>query len=99
MKLVRKNILQYPTLFFPNGDGGYDVSFPQFPGCVTFGRTFEEAQTKAAEVLELWIEELSEHDVAIPNPEHLPILARVATSVPTRIPMTRSYATPVGTTR
>jgi predicted RNase H-like HicB family nuclease len=58
MKRKRK-ILQYSAVFNPAREGGYDVSFPAFPGCVTFGRTFEEAREKAAEVLELWLEELA----------------------------------------
>ena len=51
-------ITAYPAVFNPIPDGGYEVSFPDFPGCVTFGNTFEEAQEKASEVLSLWIEEL-----------------------------------------
>ena len=54
----RINML-YPTIFEPAEEGGYNVSFPSFLGCVTFGRNFEEAKTKAREILELWLEELS----------------------------------------
>lgn len=53
---IKKRILQYPAVFEPAPEGGYNVSFPQFPGCVTFGRTFEEAKEKAKEILELWLE-------------------------------------------
>jgi len=35
------------------------VSFPDFPGCVTFGKTFEELKAKGREALELWLEELA----------------------------------------
>lgn len=56
MKTSRTTI--YSAVSNPASEGGYDVSFPDFPGCVTFGRTFEEAQEKAAEVLSLWVEEL-----------------------------------------
>ncbi|HTE57769.1 MAG TPA: type II toxin-antitoxin system HicB family antitoxin [Verrucomicrobiae bacterium] len=31
----------YIALFNPSSDGGFEVSFPDFPGCVTFGHTFE----------------------------------------------------------
>jgi len=54
-----KKILQYPAVFDPADEGGYNVSFPAFPGCFTFGNNFEEAKEKAQEVLELWLEELS----------------------------------------
>jgi predicted RNase H-like HicB family nuclease len=53
----RKKILVYPAIFEPAAEGGYNVSFPSFPGCVTFGKTFEEAKKNAHEVLELWLEE------------------------------------------
>ncbi|MBU1778365.1 type II toxin-antitoxin system HicB family antitoxin [Patescibacteria group bacterium] len=55
---IKKTILQYSAIFEPAQEEGYNVLFPQFPGCVTFGRTFEESKIKAKEVLELWIEEL-----------------------------------------
>jgi len=58
-KKQKKTILEYPAIFNKAEEGEYNVSFPDFPGCVTFGKTFEEAEVKAKEVLELWIEELS----------------------------------------
>ena len=54
-----KTISEYPAIFTKAEEGGYNVSFPDFSGCVTFGRTFEEAEEKAKEILELWIEELA----------------------------------------
>ena len=51
-----KTISEYPAIFTKAEEGGYNVSFPDFSGCVTFGRTFEEAEEKAKEILELWIE-------------------------------------------
>lgn len=52
------------AIFTPAIEGGFDVSFPSFPGCVTFGRTLGEAKRMAQEVLELWIEELGSTKVA-----------------------------------
>lgn len=57
-KFRKKTILEYPAVFNKAKEGGYNISFPDFLGCVTFGRTFEEAEEKAKEILELWIEEL-----------------------------------------
>lgn len=45
------HVAAYPAIFNPIPDGGYEVSFPDFPGCVTFGSTFEETQDKATGVL------------------------------------------------
>ena len=67
----------YPAVFNPIPDGGYEVSFPDFPGCVTFGSTFEEAQEKASEVLSLWIEELGAEHRSIPRHKDRPIITDV----------------------
>ncbi len=71
----------YPAVLSPIPDGGYEVSFPDFPGCVTFGYTFEEAQEKAVEVLSLWIEELEADHKNIPVRTERPIIADVKVAV------------------
>jgi predicted RNase H-like HicB family nuclease len=71
------NVIAYPAIFNPIPDGGYEVSFPDFPGCVTFGRTFEESQEKAAEVLSLWIEELEAEHQKLPKRVERPIITDV----------------------
>ncbi|MBU2415798.1 type II toxin-antitoxin system HicB family antitoxin [Patescibacteria group bacterium] len=79
---IKKTILQYSAIFEPAEEGGYNVSFPQFPGCVTFGRTFEESKIKAQEVLELWIEELAFEREKIPIMQFRPIIDEVQVFVP-----------------
>ena len=54
--MKKQAILKYLAVFNPAEEGGYNVSFP---GCVTFGKTFENAKKMAKEVLELWLEEIS----------------------------------------
>jgi antitoxin HicB len=74
---MKRTVLSYPAIFNPAREGGYNVSFPDFPGCVTFGRTFEEAKAKATEVLELWLEELTVDHQFIPVYEHRPIVDEI----------------------
>ncbi len=38
-------------------EGGYTVTVPTLPGCVTFGETIEEAITMAREAIELYLED------------------------------------------
>ncbi|MBU4332350.1 type II toxin-antitoxin system HicB family antitoxin [Patescibacteria group bacterium] len=83
-------ILEYPGVFEPAIGGGYNVSFPMFPGCVTFGKTFEEAQEKAEEVLELWLEELASEKERIPFSKQRPIIADIQISMPAK---TKIYET------
>jgi len=55
MRNGHKIISEYPAIFTQAEEGGYNVSFPDFPGCVTFRQTFEETGEKTGEVLELWV--------------------------------------------
>lgn len=75
-------ILQYPAVFEANEQGGYNVSFPDFPGCVTFGRNFEDAKSKAREVLELWLEELNANGEDIPVHQSFPIVDQINVFAP-----------------
>ncbi len=88
MAKIRKKILQYPTVFEPAQEGGYNVFFPQFPGCVTFGRTFEEAKAKAQEILELWLEELVAQGEKIPASTSRPIIDEVQAVAPSKAKIT-----------
>ena len=72
----------YHAVFEPAEEGGYNVSFPAFPGCVTFGETFEEAKHYAQEVLELWIEVLAEKGEEIPRFRHHPIIDEIQARLP-----------------
>jgi len=89
---MRKQVdTTYHAIFSPNKEGSYDVSFPELPGCVTFGRTFEEAREKAGEVLELWLEELVAQGEPVPARLREPIVSGIHALVPRGAK--RSYAT------
>ena len=81
-KRKKGKILEYPAVFDPAVEGGYNVSFPDFPGCVTFGRNFEEAKAKAKEVLELWLQELQARHEEIPIKVQRPIIDGVEVFLP-----------------
>ena len=75
-------ISSYFAVFEPAQEGGFNVSFPDFPGCVTFGRNFEEAKEKAKEVLELWLEELASQKQRIPAKTFRPIIDEIEVALP-----------------
>ena len=54
----------------------YGVSFPDFPGCITAGKTLEEARRNAVEALALHIEGLLEDGEEIPEASCLDNLSR-----------------------
>jgi len=47
----------YVAKLTPEKDGGYSVTFPDIPGCISQGDTKEEALKMAKEALELVLEE------------------------------------------
>lgn len=49
MKLI------YPACFYPCDEGGYTVTFPDLPGCVTEGDTLQEAIDMAADAASGWL--------------------------------------------
>ena len=48
-------------------EGGYTVTVPALPGCVTFGENVDDAIVMAREAIELYIEELTERGETIPD--------------------------------
>lgn len=78
---MKAKSLTYYAIFDPAEEGGFNVSFPDFPGCVTYGQTFEEAEEKAKEVLELWLEELSAQEVEIPTHTKRPLVNEIRVSL------------------
>jgi len=48
-------------------EGGYAVSVPALPGCLTYGENVDEALGMAKEAIELYIEELEKRGEVIPD--------------------------------
>lgn len=51
--------------------GDYGVSFPDFPGCITTGKTIDEAKDLAYEALLLHLEGMREDGEPVPAPTNL----------------------------
>ncbi len=63
------NILNYRILLRKEPEGGYTVTVPSLPGCVTYGENIEEAIVMAKEAIGLYLESLKEHGEEIPTEE------------------------------
>jgi antitoxin HicB len=50
-------------------EGGYTVTVPLLPGCISFGPTVEEATKNAIEAIELHLENLRAHHQPVPKEE------------------------------
>jgi len=68
--------MDYIAFLHKDRDSDFGVSFPDFPGCVTAGKTLEEARRMAAEALALHIAGMVEYGDEIPAPSSLEALAK-----------------------
>lgn len=46
----------YRALLSAEPEGGYTVTVPELPGCITYGENFDHALTMAKEAIELYVE-------------------------------------------
>ena len=52
-------------------EGGFVVSYPDLPGCITFGETVESAVANAQDAKKAWLEAALEEGVEIHEPDSL----------------------------
>ena len=59
----------YPALFHPNADdGSYTITYPDFPGCISEGKSLENALYMAQDALRVWIGYVLDEGEALPAP-------------------------------
>ena len=56
-------VIEYPT------EGGFVVSFPELPGCITCGQTLENALANALDAKKAWLEAALEDGLVIQEPK------------------------------
>jgi len=69
LKMSTQQMISYRILLRKEPEGGYTVTVPSLPGCVTYGKSIEEATEMAKEAIELYLESLKSHHEEIPNDE------------------------------
>ncbi|HEY3412691.1 MAG TPA: type II toxin-antitoxin system HicB family antitoxin [Armatimonadota bacterium] len=55
------------VVMYPGEDGWWVVECPSLPGCVSQGRTKEEAAANIREAIDLYIDVLRERNEAVPE--------------------------------
>jgi predicted RNase H-like HicB family nuclease len=68
--------MDYIAYLHKDPDSDFGVSFPDFPGCITAGKTLDEAHQMAAEALALHIAGMVEDNEAVPEPSTLDALVQ-----------------------
>ena len=75
-------ILKYTAVFEPAAEGGYVVTVPALPGCITEGDTFEEAVAMVKDAIEGYIAVLKDEGQKIPKEIDDVIVTKVSVSEP-----------------
>lgn len=68
-KRVSEKIHKLNVVFQPELEGGYTVIVPSLPGCITYGKTLEEAREMAVDAITGFIHVLKEDGSDIPDDE------------------------------
>lgn len=61
----------YPAVFHPNDDGTYTITFPDLPGCITEGKSLENALYMAQDAMTVWLEYTIDHKEPVPGASSL----------------------------
>ena len=73
MKTINEYLsLPYRMEIVPDMDeGGFVVSYPDLPGCLSSGETMEQAIANASDAKKAWLEAAIEEGIAISEPDSL----------------------------
>lgn len=80
MKKHVEKVLKYTVIFEPAEEGGYVVSVPNLPGCVTQGETFEEAIKMAKDAIKGYLVVLKEEGQEIPREKEETVITKISIS-------------------
>ena len=69
--MLTMRTLSYRITLRKEPEGGYTVLVPALPGCVTYGKTVEEAIEMARDAITGYVESLIEDGEAVPLEEEL----------------------------
>lgn len=81
-KQIVHKIYQYTAVFEPDKkSGGFTVTIPSLPGCISEGDTFEKALRNIQEAASLYIEVMQKQNAGIPKEERGVVIAPVEVRV------------------
>lgn len=75
-------VLKYTAVFEPDKEvGGYTVTIPALPGCISEGDTFEDALENIQEAAELYVEVMQERQQEIWKEESGVVIAPIRVAI------------------
>ena len=79
---ITKRIYQYTAIFEPDEKvGGFTVTIPTLPGCISEGDTFEKAAENIKEAASLYIEVMEQKKTEIPSETRGVVIAPIEVKV------------------
>ena len=73
----------YKVVIEPLEEGRFGVEVPALPGCITWGRTYEDAVAMAKEAIEAYLLSLLKHNQRIPvEKTEAPVTLGISVRVP-----------------
>ena len=81
-KSVSKKILKYTVIFEPAEEGGYIVSVPALPGCMSQGETFEGASKMIKDAIKGYLQVLKEEKQEIPQEKSNVVITQISVQNP-----------------
>lgn len=81
-KKLTQKVLKYTAIFEPAEEGGYVVSVPALPGCVTEGDTFEQAVYMIKDAMKGYLAVLKKEGLEIPKETEDVVVTKVSVAEP-----------------
>lgn len=75
---MKQSVLKYDVVFEKQEVGGYTVTVPSLPGCISEGDTFEEAEANISEAITAFLESLAKDGEDIPQADSNTFIAQVS---------------------
>lgn len=81
MNRATKGRYSYQIVLRPEPEGGYTVIVPSLPGCITYGRTVEEANAMAEDAVRGYLQSLRKDGEPIPTEDRGNIFATATVAI------------------
>lgn len=75
---------KFTVILWPQDEGSYQVVFPHYPNCITYGYSIKEALANAKEAIELLLEGESDQVLPYVLAPHI-VVSEVSVEVPDRL--------------
>lgn len=75
----------YPAIFHLEDDGGYSITFPDLPNCITQGDTLADGIEMAEDALSMILCDMEDHAASIPAPSNVRAIAADTSNMVTMI--------------